>query len=198
MYSPKPFKIKDRDEIISFIANNGLAMIISSSSSYPIASHIPLIVKNDKLVGHFAKANPHVDFLKSNAEVLLIFSGAESYISAYAKDPKDLSILPTWDYQIVQVKGKLTFISEEELIITLDTLMKHHEYQEPRALELKEYPESVFRKKIKAIIGFEIIIEDWIGCFRLNQNRSPQERENIKLHLKDNQELVKAIDKYNV
>lgn len=51
-----------------------------------------------------------------------------------------------------------------------------------KALNLADYPEDVFRKKLKVIIGFEIKIEEWTACFRLNQNRTPKERKNIKNH----------------
>ena len=197
MYAPRPFRIEDQEEILSFVAKNSLATIVSSTSPYPIASHIPILVVEEKLVGHIARSNPHVQELTSNPDVLLIFSGAQGYISSYAKDPEHLSILPTWDYQIVHAKAKISFVDEEALLHILDALMKHHEASQPKSLDLADYPQDVLRKKMKAIVGFEIQVEEWTACFRLNQNRTPQERENIKSHLKENRSLVDAVERYN-
>jgi len=197
MYAPKPFKIESKEEILNFIKENSLATIVSNDTPYPIASHIPLIVKGDKLLGHFSRANPHIAHLQFDPNVLLVFSGAQGYISAAAKDPENLSILPTWDYQIVHGIGKLQFVDEEGLIAMLHDLMAIHESKEEKSLHIDDYPPDVFKKKLKGIIGFEIKIEDWTACFRLNQNRTVEERTNIKTHLKGNSDLVNAINQFN-
>ncbi len=197
MYAPKPFQIESQD-IRTFISENSLATITSSTSTYPIASHIPLIWHGEKLLGHFSRANPHVKHLQTHSQVLLVFSGANGYISSFAKDPENLSILPTWDYQIVHGTGNLHFVDNDALVKLMHKTMKNYETNQPKALHLNDYPQDVLQKKLRGIIGFEINMVEWTSCFRLNQNRTEQERAHIKQHLKANTDLVNAINKYNV
>lgn len=197
MYAPKVFQIGDESEILEFIQENSLATIVSNHIDEPVASHIPLIYKNGKLYGHYARANSQVQVLQAQPNVLLIFSGAHSYISSYAKDPENLSLLPTWDYQIVHAKGRLSFVDDAGLLTILNDLMVFHESKEPKPLAMEDYDKERFDQLFKGIIGFEIDVTDWLTCFRLNQNRSKEERKNITNHLSDNEELVKAIKKYN-
>jgi len=197
VYAPKVFQIEDESEILDFIQENSLATIVSNHDNEPLASHIPLIYKNGKLYGHYARANSQVAVLENQPNVLLIFSGAHSYVSSYAKDPENLSILPTWDYQIVHAKGKLTFVDDSGLLTILNDLMEFHESKQPKPLAMEDYDKERFNKLFKGIIGFEIELTDWLTCFRLNQNRTEKERENITNHLADNKKLVKAIKKYN-
>lgn len=200
MYSPHPFRVTDSKDILAFVKAHSLASIVSNHSDFPVASHIPLIVQEVgekvKLIGHFANANSQLKILKKDPNVLLMFHGAQSYISTYAKDPENLSILPTWDYQMVHGWGKLSFLDDDGLLGVLQALMGQHETDEPKKMQLSKYPEDVLQRKLQLITGFEITVDKWMGCFRLNQNRTKQERKNIMDHLADNVPLVEAIAKY--
>jgi len=201
MYSPKPFKIEDSKVIEQFIRNNGLATLISSTSEYPIISVTPLLLYKENsdyiLKGHLSKANKHIRYMHTNSKITAVFYGSQGYISAYAKDPKQMSILPTWDYQVVQVTGELTIMDDEQLELFMKNLVHVHEKDQPKSIDLAEYPKHVYDKKIKAISGFQIKVKEWHGCFRLNQNRTEEERNCIKQHVSNTKNLVKAIEDFN-
>ncbi len=201
MYAPSPFKIDDPDFIEAFVKKNSFATIISSTVSYPLASHTPLLIhKTDSgytLSGHLAKANKHTKAFQNGMKVLAIFQGAHGYISSYAKDPEKMSLLPTWDYQLVHAHGELKVLSDDELRSFMHTLTSTMELNQPKKMDLTSYPKNDLDQMLKRIIGFQIEVKEWFGCFRMNQNRTPEIRENIKSHNKDNPELVKAIDEAN-
>ncbi|MEQ9265933.1 MAG: FMN-binding negative transcriptional regulator [Balneolaceae bacterium] len=201
MYNPKPFQIEDLATITEFVEANSLATIISSTESYPLVSHTPLLI-NEKdgiyfLRGHLSKANAHTRSLKDLGTVLAIFQGAQGYVSSYAKDPMNLSILPTWNYEIVHAKGKISLMNNEELRQFMHDLTNSFEKGQPKRIDLSKYPKSEFDKKLKMIMGFSIEVQQWEGCFRLSQNRSSEIQKNIKVHLSGNKPLVKAMDKAN-
>ncbi len=204
MYSPRPFQISDFDIISSFIGDNSFATLISNGEPYPMATHIPLYMEERDgghyLIGHAARANEQIRRLEDSSKVTVIFQGPHGYISAYAKDPEGMSILPTWDYQMVEIRGQLGFVKEDRLREFLVELMKRQEHNEPKRMNLDDYPVDVLQKKMKAIIGFEIKIEEAIGCFRLNQNRTQSERQDIINRLKDNPSsarLIAEIERFN-
>jgi Transcriptional regulator len=201
MYAPHPFKITDPNEITSFVEHNAFAMITSHDGTYPMMSYTPLLLdKNDGraiLTGHLSRANKHIEALQQDSNVLVVFSGPNAYVSSYAKDPENLSILPTWDYQFVQATGKLDFLDESGLIKFMEKLVAKHEAGQPKAIDLSRYPQKTYQRKLKGIIGFSIEVEEWQACFRLNQNRTVEEREHIMKHLQHNEKLVEAIRKFN-
>ncbi len=201
MYAPSHFKIEDLNSIEEFVKKNSFATIISSSDSYPFASHTPLLIRKKGedyfLYGHLARANKHTKYFERGTKVLVVFQGAHGYISSYAKDPEEMSILPTWNYQLVHARGELNVLSDEELRTFMHTLTDTLEKDQPKSMDLKNYPEKGLQDYLKRIIGFEIKVTEWFGCFRMNQNRTSEIREHIKSHNKDNPELVKAIDEAN-
>lgn len=201
MYAPSHFKIDDLNSIEKFVKKNSFATIISSTDSYPLASHTPLLIRKRDgeyfLYGHLARANKHTKEFETATKVLVIFQGAHGYISSYAKDPEEMSLLPTWNYQLVHARGELNVLSDEELKTFMHTLTNTLEKNQPKSMDLKNYPEKELKEYLKRIIGFEITVTEWFACFRMNQNRSSEIRAHIKNHNKNNPELVKAIDEAN-
>lgn len=201
MYSPEPFRIEDASTIMEFIKANGFATLVSAGNHFPLATHIPLLIEKRGskyiLIGHLSRANEQADYLNENPNVLAIFYGAHGYISSYAKDPKNLSMTPTYDYQIVHALGKLKYVSKEKLEKSLYSLLSVYEKGQPKLMDLSKYPKTSLERSLRSIIGFEIEVEEWVGCFRLNQNRNEKERSHIKQHIADNKTLVKAIDDFN-
>lgn len=201
MYTPSPFSIEDLDLIEDFVRKNSFATIISSTDSFPLASHTPLLISKKGgeyfLHGHLARANKHTKQFNDLSKVLVIFQGVHGYISSYAKDPEGMSILPTWNYQLVHARGELRVFSEDELRAFMLNLTNTMEAGEPKSMNLSSYPEKEFNQKLKQIIGFEIRVTEWFACFRMNQNRTPEIRKNIKQHNSNNPDLVKAIDEAN-
>lgn len=204
MYSPRPFRIEDLNTMADMLGRNPMATLISNGETYPLATHIPLYLEQKEgthyLVGHAARANEQIRRLENNSAVTAIFQGPHGYISSYAKDPEGMSILPTWDYQIVEVRGRLNFVDETRLREMLVDLLARQEKGEPKEMNLDDYPQDVLKQKMKAIIGMEIKIEEAVGCFRLNQNRTPEERQHIINRLKatpGTEQLIAEIKRFN-
>ncbi len=86
MYNPSGFAIKDLDELHRQMLDTRLAMLVTHGEQGLQASHLPLLLRpskvpNGTLYGHFAKANPQWKALQEGAEALVIFAGADAYVS---------------------------------------------------------------------------------------------------------------------
>ena len=86
MYIPGYFREEDRDEIVRFIKQNNFPALITFDGERPVATHLPVEVIEDEnggltIYGHMSRANPQWKTL-GGQEVLLIFQGAHTYISA--------------------------------------------------------------------------------------------------------------------
>ena len=86
MYLPKQFEETSIPVLLSLIKAHPLATVITLSTSGLNANHIPMVVAENAdatmvLRGHVARANPMLADLAVSAQTLLVFQGAEHYIT---------------------------------------------------------------------------------------------------------------------
>ena len=86
MYIPELYRNENQEDIQNFIHENGFGILVNQTDGKLWATHIPLLLeeKNGKqiLVGHVSRENPQAESFKTNDDVLVIFSGAHTYISS--------------------------------------------------------------------------------------------------------------------
>lgn len=84
---------------------------VPAKGPVPLASPPPLFFINDGdqpiLRSHIAKANPHWEQLVSVEEFLVVFQGEnnEVTLSWYPSKEEHHRAVPTWSYEIVQMRG---------------------------------------------------------------------------------------------
>ena len=81
MYAPAHFRITGINRLEAFIGENGFVKLDSKGREHPQICHIPLELEQDPkgekvLHGHLAKSNPHLQSLKSNENVLVVFQSS--------------------------------------------------------------------------------------------------------------------------
>ena len=180
MYIPKHFEVTDNTEIYDFIEANAFGQIISSSSGRLCSTHIPFLLSDDRtaLLGHLAKSNPQLQDIEGQ-EVLISLQGPHDYISpSWYSSPG----VPTWNYQSVHIYGHCkVFHDADALRQVVDTLTRTYESNLSPPWE-PEYNPSM----LGAISGLEISISDIQCKYKLSQNRSEQDRQQVVDQLKAN------------
>lgn len=179
MYIPPYYEEKDFAKLIGFMQAHNFANLVSIANNVPIATHLPfLIEERDKkvfLVSHMAKANPQWQSFAGN-ELLIIFQGPHAYISPshYEKQQN----VPTWNYIAVHAYGKATLIEDEE---ALTRLMERtiQQFEAGFYEQWKNLSPNYVGGMLKAIVGFEIEISKLEGKFKLSQNKTKNEQQNI-------------------
>ncbi len=107
------------------------------------------------------------------AEVLLIFQGPDGYISPnwYPSKHETGREVPTWNYAVVHVHGRLRVIDDATwLRRLLETLTDHHEAGQPQPWKISDAPEDHIETSLRAIVGLEVSIDRIEGKFKLSQN----------------------------
>ncbi|WP_293933579.1 FMN-binding negative transcriptional regulator [Iodobacter sp.] len=175
MYTPAAFAVDDVETLHGFIHDYGFATLISQVDGKAFASHLPLtlIAKEQKLVGHIARANPHWQAWQNNAQVLAIFQGPHGYISHryYPCGPQ----VPTWNYSAVHVTGQIQLLDNPaQALATLVSQYEGEPYARPDIM-----PAEFIQRLQAAIVSFEIKIESLSGKFKLSQNKSHAEQDRI-------------------
>ena len=190
MYNLPYYKEKDTAIVIEFMKQHSFAMIIGvDAEQKPVATQIPfLFVEKDGqlyLRGHIMKGNDHHKAFTENKNVLAVFTGPHTYVSAswYANNKQ----ASTWNYMTVHAKGEMSFLADTELLVMLDELTSFYE-NDPNSPSLyKELPEDYILRLTKAIVAFEIKVTSIDHVFKLSQNRDEKSYGHImdKLELGD-------------
>lgn len=200
MFIPKDFKVEDQQKILEFIQDNSFGILFSQDDEGPHATHLPFILsQKDKpeLIGHIAKANPQWKTLHGK-KVLVVFSGPHSYISAsWYKEKRNV---PTWNYVAVHVQGTIEIINEEtELLSILHQSVDFYEKDFENPWKMDNEPETVSRL-LNGIIGFRIRIDSIEGKWKLNQNKSTDNKKEViknlrKLDIYDSHSIADLMEK---
>ena len=196
MYNLPHYKEKDAAVVIEFMKEHPFATLMGvDAEQKPVATQIPFLFveKNDALYlrGHIMKGNDHHKAFETNQNVMVLFSGPHTYISASWYENKLQG--GTWNYINVQAKGELSFLSEEELLVLLEDLTAHFENDPSSPSQYKNLPEEYINRLKKAIVCIEIKINSIEHVFKLSQNRDQRSYENILEKLDNSHTDAKAI-----
>lgn len=153
MYTPKIFSQDDNEKLHSTIIDNPFATLISNYEQLE-ADHIPFILdkENNQLLGHIARGNPLYKIGKNfenEAEVLVIFHGINHYITPnwYPSKKRDGKAVPTWNYIVVHVRGKMRFIDEHDWKLAMLAQLTHqHEKSQPSEWKISDAPDDYLAK----------------------------------------------------
>ncbi|WP_027126441.1 FMN-binding negative transcriptional regulator [Gelidibacter mesophilus] len=187
-YPPQQHQDDNRDHMIEVMNTYPLAMLVSVQDNTPIISHLPLIYSEGKLIGHLDKFNPQAELLKNDNDVTVVFSGPQCYISPSIYSTTQL---PTWNYIMVHIKGKVTEITDPEIII--QSMMDMTSFLEaPSHRYQLERDNPRMAQFISYVRGFEIEITNWEGKFKLSQDKKPSDIESARSELiRANQESIR-------
>ncbi len=154
-------------------------------------SHLPLYLNGLdnrsalKLTGHVARANDHwkeIENGRDTFETLAIFHGPQAYITPqwYPSKLAHAKVVPTWNYAVVHVKGRVRTISEPAwLHAHLTQLTDAHEDQFAHQWKVTDAPENFVEKMMGAIVGLEMTITHMEGKWKLSQNRDEADRKGV-------------------
>lgn len=182
MYHLPTYQEKDQQKIIAFIQQYPFATLIGvSQQQQPVATQIPLLVKEKDgklfLIGHLMKQTDHHKAFLENNQALVLFHGPHTYISASWYENKQQA--STWNYMTVHVRGTMRYLSDEALPEMLDELTAHFENNPDSPSLYKELPTEYLQRLMKAIVAFEIAVENTDAIFKLSQNRDEKSFDQI-------------------
>ena len=188
MYTPNSFAIDDLQQMHNHLRDTRLALLVTHGAQGLQASHLPLLLTADEgangtLYGHFAKANPQWRDLQNGAEALVIFAGADAYVSPgfYPSKAEHGKAVPTWNYVAVHAYGVAEVFTEaDRLLAVLNALTERHESGRAQPWAVADAPADYIEGMLKAIVGFALPIQRLEGKRKLSQNRSAADFAGVR------------------
>jgi transcriptional regulator len=185
VYVPRFNALDDADAIRAMVRAVGSAELVTvGDDGYPLATRLPVVWDDDRLVLHIARANPHWRSVPVDGSVpaLAVVTDAEAYVSPtwYATKAEHGRVVPTWNYSAVQITGRLRRVEDPEWLRTAVTLLtEQHESGRDLPWAVTDPPATYVDKQLRAIVGLELTIERVEGKAKLSQNRSEEDRAGV-------------------
>lgn len=200
MYIPKIYKSEDLSLMKEIISENGFALLISNEGKLSATHSMFLLNETEEgfyLETHVSKANFQAKVLKDGDEVLCDFLGAHSYISSSWYDHKNVS---TWNYEAVQIRGKVRLMTDDELYQHLEKLTSKYEKVQKCPMLVENMGTEYVRKEMQGAFGINIIPEEVHIVSKLSQNRDDKNKESIIANLKEtnNPNSIKIAEKMQI
>jgi transcriptional regulator len=186
MYVPSLFA-EDRPEELEAIINScSLPILVSSLKDGEgvrlTATHLPLMLDGQRLVGHIARANKQWQLLDTQVESMAIFSGVDGYVSPsfYATKQETGRVVPTWNYEAVHAYGRLEVIQDTAKILEVVTrLTNKYEGVRQKPWKVSDAPDDYVATQLKNIVALVLHITKLIGVRKLSQNKTPADRAGV-------------------
>ena len=179
MYIPKIYKSEDQKLMKEIIRENSFALLISDKEKLSATHSMFLVNENEVnfyLETHISKANFQAKVLKDGDEVLCDFLGAHSYISSSWYNHQNVS---TWNYEAVQIRGKVKLMNDDELYEHLRKLTFKYEKNQKCPMLVENMEDEYVKNEMKGAFGIHIFPTEIYVASKLSQNRNEANAERI-------------------
>lgn len=203
MYIPPHFAESRPEELHRIIRTHPLGMLVHQADGALDADHIPFeldtaVGPHGTLMAHVARNNPLWQRYPQGTPVMVVFRGAEAYISPnwYPSKHETHRLVPTWNYAVVHAHGTLTVHDDERYVRRLVAkLTKHHEATEPKPWKMGDSAPDYIDSMLRNIVGIEVAVSSLVGKVKLSQNREARDRLGAAdtLDARGNAELAQAM-----
>jgi transcriptional regulator len=199
VYQPAHFVEQDPDALLAVMQAAPLATLIRNGAALE-ANVLPLEVDRIdggwRLVGHVARANP-LWREADGQDVLVLFHGAQAYVSPnwYPSKAQHGKMVPTWNYSVVQARGRLRAIDDPTWLRNfLTRLTDRHEGGRAMPWHVADAPPDYIEATLRGIVGIQIEVTTLEGKFKLSQNRSAEDRTGVVLGLESDAVLQRQAE----
>jgi transcriptional regulator len=187
VYVPAHFNEDRIDVLHDLMRATGLATLVSMTEDGLIASHAPMLIDADPapygtLIGHLAKANPHARLADPRVRTLVIFQGADGYItpSYYAAKNEHGKVVPTWNYTAAHAYGTLELFDDRAALLEVVTrLTNRHETSRAQPWAVSDAPSDFVRGMLNGIVGIRLPIARLEGKVKMSQNRPAADQVGV-------------------
>ncbi len=179
MYLPSLYAESSLQELHRIIRLYPLGILVTHGANGLDANHLPFVLDegrgpNGILLAHVARANPIWQEVSDDEPVLVVFRGAQGYVSPswYPSKQETHRHVPTWNYEVVHAHGRIRIHDDERFVRGMVArLTREHEAAEPHPWKMSDAPPDYLAEELSHIVGIEIELTRLQGKRKLSQNR---------------------------
>ncbi|NSX14406.1 FMN-binding negative transcriptional regulator [Cupriavidus taiwanensis] len=187
MYIPDAFAEQRPEALARIIHAHPLGMLVTHGPHGLDADHIPFEFDpgtgpHGVLTAHVARANPVWQRCPTGTPVMVVFRGAEAYISPnwYPSKHEAHRQVPTWNYEVVHAHGTLAVRDDERFVRALVArLTRRHEAAQQKPWKMGDAPPDYLDELLRSIVGIEITVTSLVGKVKLSQQKEARDRLGV-------------------
>lgn len=192
MYVPPHFEESRPEVMHGLILRHPLGTLVTLGGDGLNANHIPFEIDPSPapfgtLRAHVARNNPVWREYANDLDALVVFQGAQAYISPswYATKREDPRVVPTYNYMAVHAYGRLRVVEDREWLrgllerLTNANEENAHGAHSADLWRIGDAPDSYIEKMMAAIVGIEMPVSRLIGKWKVSQNQPQVNREGV-------------------
>jgi transcriptional regulator len=186
LYEPPLHRNEDLQALHGLIRDRVFGLLISNGAEGLVANSVPFVLdagasRLGTLKVHLARANPQWRDLEASPDALIVFQGNDHYItpSWYATKQETGKVVPTWNYTMVQAKGRAKVMDDVWLAQQIEELTRALEQRREQPWAVGDAPADFIAIQRRAIVGVEIEILDIRGKWKTSQNRNAADRAGV-------------------
>jgi transcriptional regulator len=181
MYQPAHFREPDEARLFDLIEQHSFGALVAVDDEGGVEiAHLPFVLDRAARVlrTHVARANPLAKLAATGPAMTAVFSGPHGYVSPrFYAQPR--AQVPTWNYAVVHVRGRVRVLDAAELRALVDELATIHERGAAAPWRLADMEPAVSEGLLRGIVGVELPLERVEGKYKLSQNRSEADRAGV-------------------
>lgn len=189
--APSPGAVAD------LVREHPFALVVSTATGssatggdgpVPEATHLPVVpapgtdlsagLEGATLWGHMARVNPQWRQFADGARVLVVFTGADGYVSptTYGTTPA----APTWNYAAVHAVGRVRLLTEPAAALqVVTTTVAALEERRPEPWDTTGSL-AYFRRILPGIQAFAVEVESVRAVFKMSQDKPAELRDRVR------------------
>jgi transcriptional regulator len=186
LYEPPLHRNENLTELHALVRRRVFGLLISNGAEGIVANSVPFVLDSaasrlGTLKVHIARANSQWRDLQASPEVLVVFQGDDHYItpSWYETKRETGKVVPTWNYKMVQAKGRSKVMDDAWLAQQIEELTQTLEQRREKPWAVGDAPADFIAMQRRAIVGIEIEIVDIRGKWKTSQNRTAADRAGV-------------------
>jgi transcriptional regulator len=190
LYEPPLHRNENLPELHALIRERVFGLLISNGPEGLVANSVPFVLdpaasRLGTLKVHLARANSQWRELEASPEALVVFQGRDHYItpSWYETKRETGKVVPTWNYTMVQAKGRAKVMDDSWLAQQIEELTLTLESRREKPWAVGDAPADFIAMQRRAIVGIEIEIVDIRGKWKTSQNRNAADRAGVAVGL---------------
>ena len=184
MYVNPQHQLTDRETLWSLMADHPLGAWVCHGDDGLVANHVPFLLDRSRgpygtLIGHVARANPVWRTLGPATPSVVMFQGAQSYITPgwYPSKTAHGKVVPTWNYIVAHAHGIARVVDDRDwLLDMLNRLTAGHETGRAAPWHVSDAPPAFIDQLLRAIVGIELPIDRLQGKLKASQDEALVDR----------------------
>ncbi|MEL6891909.1 MAG: FMN-binding negative transcriptional regulator [Actinomycetota bacterium] len=182
MLMPPAFEETDAVVVLDVVRGVGFGHLVIVDADGSIESTpVPFLVDDSlsTVLAHVGRRNP---IAVDGASALLIVAGADGYVSPswYPTKAETGKVVPTWDYEVVHVRGRLGVHADPSwLRDQVTALTDHHEAARDDPWAVTDAPADFIESQLRGIVGLSLHVDSIAAKRKLSQNRPAPDQAGV-------------------